>query len=685
MSGIVGIFNLNQQPVDPGHLTQMIAAQAHRGPDGANSWLSGPVGLGHGMLHTTPESLTEQLPLAKGGLAITADARIDNRHQLLPQLGLDTDTSQSIGDSEIILAAYEQWGEQCPEKLLGDFSFVIWDRCKQQIFCARDHFGIKPFYYYQSSDTIAFASEIKALLSLSFVPKQINNQGILDHLTLNLGMKVNSAYENIWRIPPAHTLVISDNKEKTSRQYWSLNPEVEIQMASDADYEAAFLEIFTEAVRCRLRSALPVGSHLSGGLDSSSIVCIARDLLKEAEKPPLHTFSSGYPTVPKSDERDFFDAVIQAGDVVPHYIRVDCTGPLTDHSAMFDYVDEPLIGNGYLTWELNKVVGKHKIRVLLNGFDGDTTISHGMLKLHELALASDWKTLVSEVNQLLQNLDDSESLNIRLHAIHALQQLTSQGKHMEFLRASWALTQSLEQPFYKLVQKYGFKGTKLRRAIFKIRKWRQQSKNNRKTKQKKNLVSAGFVQQIFPKNEAAQCVEKHKASGWPKSVREQQWQSISSGLEAAMEVVDLLSSPYGIEPRYPFMDKRLIEFCLALPAEQKLKNGWTRSILRRAMQDILPEKVQWRNHKTTPNAGFRYGLDEYDAYLINELLQDKENSLKTYVDTDVLRAAYGAFREDRPSANVGIGEVWSAFSLGLWLQKHDKEELKTRKFTGIAN
>ena len=162
MSGIAGLYHLDQHPVVASELCQMIKILAHRGPDSSDTWCQDSIGLGHCMLWTTAESLHEQLPLVKGDLTITADARIDNRDELAQVLSLPDRPLEKIADSEFILAAYEQWGSDCPEHLLGDFAFVIWDGQKLPLFCARDHFGVTPFFYYHRPyKSFAIASEIK--------------------------------------------------------------------------------------------------------------------------------------------------------------------------------------------------------------------------------------------------------------------------------------------------------------------------------------------------------------------------------------------------------------------------------------------------------------------------------------------------------------------------------------------
>ena len=202
MSAIVGMLFADGRPVDPGDLERMTAPLAHRGPDGKGTWLGGRVGLGHLLLTTTPESQNERLPLERDGLTITADARLDNRDELLRAL----DISPAAPDGELILAAYGRWGEACPARLLGDFAFAVWDTRRRILFAARDHFGVKPLYYFCSPGVFAFASELKALLPVPFVPRRLDEERVADYL-LSLGEDTESTfYRDIRRLPPAHTI-----------------------------------------------------------------------------------------------------------------------------------------------------------------------------------------------------------------------------------------------------------------------------------------------------------------------------------------------------------------------------------------------------------------------------------------------------------------------------------------------
>jgi len=197
-------------------------------------------------------------------------------------------------------------GEHCPEHLIGSFAFVIWDADEETAFCARDRFGVKPLYVYSGDDAFAVASEMKALLALPFVSPAVDEVNIGDFLEGTFHDKERTFYQSLRRLPPAHaTTVRGDDTEEW--QYWDLDPTRTISLESDAAYERRFRELFEQAVDCRLRSSGTVGTSLSGGLDSSSITVMARELLPEQQS--LHTFSNVYDDAPSADEREFIESV----------------------------------------------------------------------------------------------------------------------------------------------------------------------------------------------------------------------------------------------------------------------------------------------------------------------------------------------------------------------------------------
>ena len=325
MSGIFGIINLDDAPVERAALARMSEVMMHRGPDGINIWSDAAVGLGHLMLCSTPESLHEKLPWKDplSGYRITADARIDNRIDLIGALDIDKQSARDMPDSQLILATYRKWGEKCIDHLIGDFSFVIWHADSQQLFCARDHMGLRPFYYYYSQKMFVFASSARAVVCASSVPHQVNAGRVADFLVQELeGVnKTCSFFKHVYRMPPAHFGVLKRG-EISFRQYWKPDPQTELQLGSDDEYASAMQEVLTEAIEARLRCHKPVASMLSGGVDSSTVVGICKGARGETYSSAFRTYSGV-----SDDESDCIES---------RHIRM-----MLDHGGLDPFITKP--------------------------------------------------------------------------------------------------------------------------------------------------------------------------------------------------------------------------------------------------------------------------------------------------------------------------------------------------------
>jgi asparagine synthase (glutamine-hydrolysing) len=625
LSAIAGIFFLDDRVVDRLILERMVNVLAHRGRDGAGAWSEGSIGLGHRMLHTTPESLREKLPLANksGNLVLTADARLDNRDELITALGFGRRPREEITDSELIFGAYERWGERCPEKLLGDFTFAIWDRQRQELFCARDHMGVKPFYYYRSDRAFVFASEIKALLCVPGVPRRLNEVRVADYLVPILEDKEITFYQGILRLPSAHSTTV--NRERVSIQpYWSLDPSREVRFRSDEEYAEAFREIFTEAVRCRLRSAFPAGSLLSGGLDSSSIVCVARDLLAE-EECRLHTFSAVFPNVPESDESVFSGAVLAQGGLEPHLVRADRLSPLDDLESILWHNDEVFWApNLYMHWGLYSAADRRGVRILLDGDGGDATVSHGVERLRELALWGRWIALATEIRGLSKHFDVSPWYYLRNHVLIPV----APGP----VRRAWRVARRRTHPPW----------------------WTPST-----------IINPDFARRIG----VAERVRALEGEWWrpTRASREVHWRILTNGLnQYLLELCDKAAAAFAIEPRYPFFDRRLAEFCLALPPDQKLRDGWIRVIVRRALAGSLPEEVRWRGGKGNLGHNLNRNLPAFEQDLLEETISKDSGAIEEYVDVATLRKAYDRYVSQNDLSDAV--KVFTATNLALWLR-----------------
>lgn len=286
MSAICGIVYFNNKNIENDKFEKMMNSISHRGIDRSGKWSTSEVAFGHQMLCITPESLEEKLPYYDTNLrcAITADARIDNREELFKKLEISSHLQKNIPDSILILKSYEKWERECVKHLLGDFVFVIWDAKNNQIFCATDPMGMRSFFYYKDYDKFIFSSEIKGIHATGVERKP--NLKKISRMS-NLGSLIydfeSTFFENIFVMPAAEAMIV--NARGIERyQYWTPDISKRIKLKNEEEYIEAFQDIFLKSVKARTRSAFPVTSLYSGGLDSSAVTAVAGYLLNEKGK-----------------------------------------------------------------------------------------------------------------------------------------------------------------------------------------------------------------------------------------------------------------------------------------------------------------------------------------------------------------------------------------------------------------
>lgn len=626
MSAIAGLLLRDNAPLAIERLHVMVDAQRHRGPDGTHTWGEGPVALGQLMMHSTPEAVFEQLPLVArdGAIALVGDVRLDNRDNLIADLGLGDVPASLIPDGRIVLAAYERWGERCPEHLLGDFAFAIWDARRRAVYCARDHFGVRPLFYYLSDRTFALATEIKGLFALEEVPVRVNELRVAELLTRAVGDQTVTFYEDVSRLAPAHWMLVSASSVRVER-YYQLDPSRELRLASTGAYAEAVRETFIAAVSSRMRCTTKVGAQLSGGMDSSSIACVARNLLRDAGGPPLDTFSAVYDVVSESDEREYIQAVLATGHFDPYLFAADAISPLTEFDDILTAHDEAMWGgNHYLSWQVYKEAQRRGVRVLLDGFDGDNTISHGLGLLTELAEKGRWLRLAKEVRAYSLRSDSPD----------------------------WP------KAYLEWVQRYAV-APALRRV-----------KTTGATSSERATPGA-WARYLRPELiERTGLLERRRAiqRGY-HSDREKQYHAlIDVGESRSLDLLGQSSSAFGVEVRYPYWDKRLVELCLSIPAEQKLHNGWSRMLMRHAMKDILPEKVRWRGGKANYLIAFDTGFRSFEHEQIKRIIFQESDILSPFLDIEALQTTCTRYLNGVNTEEEGL-LIWRAVSLALWLRR----------------
>ena len=591
MSGICGAWAFGG---DHPELRPMLDLLERRGPEGTRSWAEGSVGLGHSLLATTPEALVETLPLTDGGsgCTITADARIDNRDELIAALDLDGG-SRTIGDGELILNAYLKWGDDCPVHLLGDFAFAIWDPREPRLFCARDHMGMRQLIYHHAPGRLfAFATEAEALVANAGVPKRINHGRIADFLDDLEAIDFTSTFfEEVFRLAPAHRLSVSTSGLALGC-YWTLHPGPELRLDSDQAYANAFLDVFKQAVRCRLRSAKPVGLMLSGGLDSNSIAAVAGNEMAAMGRGPLRTFSAVGP-----DDADHESDAIATATRSPQFsstlVRPDEIGEEALQSVR--QCAEPFDAYLVINRALYAAARRSGINVMLDGAGADVVLTAG--------------------NRVAALLGQGK-------IIEAAREARSEA---EFWGPAWPTPKIFLPAAWASVAPAW-----VRRVRRRVAWWIADTKLGMgRTSVSRDLARA------VNQGERRSRARRHLPTDSPADTAYRAQSIRHPNLAVARERYDRTAASFGVEARDPFMDIRLIQFALSLPSVQLQTGGWPKTVVRRAMTGKVSDKIVWMRGK--PHLGWSFTsrlielwaalpMEQVNAGRVKKMLGNKQRS-----------------------------------------------------------
>ncbi|MER9356155.1 lasso peptide isopeptide bond-forming cyclase [Mesorhizobium sp. M0514] len=631
MSGVAGIL-LRQEgrQAAAADIQRMLARMQHRAPDGSSWWIDEGVVLGHAWLNTTDEAGPGPLTMAGGKLAITADCRLDNRDELLARLGI---RDNSVADAVLVMRAYLRWGEACPEHLQGDFAFAIWDGERRQLFCVRDHFGVKPFYYHSSDRRFVFASEIGPILDAGGVDMRISEHQISGFLAGLPDDPQSTAYADIFRLPARHSLTVTGN-QVVLRRYWQIEPSPRPMRADTAE---EFRHLFSQSVRNRMRGTPAVGAMLSGGLDSSSIACVAGLQNAAQQRPRLPTFSLVFEKGSPMDERPFIEAVLGQEQVDGTLISVGNYAPFAEFERILEEQEETFLAPGLsLTRDIYRTAGAKGMKVLLDGHGGDEVVSQGHGHLHELADAGKWMELWRELRSASNTYGDGML-----------------GLYYKFL--------TLYGPAWRVARIKRFAN----RVLGKLRR----HPTGRPATSWRGLINPDLAMRT-------DLVERFRRAGYmPPAVSASEtlthrWLLSNGMVPHAFEVLDKAAANFGVEPRYPFWDKPLVEFCLTLPGAEKLNQGFGRSVLRRAMEGILPPAVQWRRDKIDFTSNLVKGMLGNHRDLLDKVLVKDAARIAPYVNLPEVTAAYGRISSQPEAATLpDVQYVWRSISLSLWLRQ----------------
>jgi len=661
MCGITGILSRQGGQIDPATLLSMTNSIRHRGPDdegyllvdmasgkceqragtgsvsaakelhhsiSASSPDSFSLGLGWRRLSIIDPSPSGHQPMsnADGTVWLIFNGEIYNYIELREQLAVKGYRFRTKTDSEVIIHAYEEWGTECLSRFNGMWGFALWDNRKKTLFCARDRFGVKPLYYFKNDNTFAFASEIKALLIHPGVARRTNDQIVYDYLAYAVIDHTDETFFSaIKQLPPSHYLIADASGRFTVNRYYTLACNDEpgsYDESHNKKFAEQFKELLYDSIKLRLRTDVPLGSCLSGGLDSSTIVCIAnelmfkngvidRSLIGEHQK----TFTAVYDNAALT-EKPFVDRVIARTNAEPHFVRPDGKLLWEELRKVVYHQDEPFNSTSvYAQWNVMRLASEHKVTVLLDGQGGD-----------ELLGGYAWHTPIYH-SQLLRRA----RLGALLNELAGTRSVTN-------------------LPVYRqLVALLGKTG--------------------------RDFLPLSAYQQIVP-GIALMDPEFSSIHGKKSTVVEKRNDNLQARLlqeETAFNLQQLLhyedrnSMAFSIEARVPFVDYRVVEYGMSIPVSYKIHNGWSKYPLRSAGEGILPKEIQWRKDKmgfVTPQNEWMVGL----LPAIRSFLRDEPLRSRRFFDQPGLQKR---LHSDPPS--IAYPVLWQILNLEMWMRVFDVE------------
>lgn len=624
MCGIAGIAFLNKE-VSKNTLINMNRAIAHRGPDGEGYHIDGNIGLAHKRLSIIDlEGGRQPMTNEDETIWITYNGEIYNYFELRQELIQKGHKIKTYSDTEVIIHAYEEYGDECLEKFNGMFAFVIWDSNKGEIFAARDRFGVKPFYYYKDKEKFIFASEIKSILASELVKKEVNYEGINDYIVFQFTLGKKTLFKKIYKLEPGFCLKLDVNNEMNLKlkRYWDLTFNYDTYHTEDY-FVDKLMYLIGDATKIRLRSDVPLGSHLSGGLDSSTVVCLASEFLG---KNGLKTFTGAFREGKEYDETEYAKIVSRFANTEYHEVMPNSEDFQHTIEELIYYLDEPGAGPGvFPQYFVSKLASEH-VKVVLGGQGGDE-IFMGYARYLVAYLEECIKGAIYQTA-------DKDKYAVSLDSI--IPNLPMLKTYQPMLQNFWKEGLFAEQDarYYHLIDR-----SEGMRQLF-----------NPEILDYEGYSTFESFREIFNKEDAHSYVNK------------MMYFDIKSSLPALLQVEDRTSMAVGIESRLPLLDYRIAELLATIPPIVKFKGGKSKALFKDAIKNIIPSEILNRKDKM----GFPVPLVQWYGgplkdYVREILLSERTKNRGIYNIEEVEKE----INKEGKFSRV----IWGLLCLELWFRK----------------
>lgn len=625
MCGIAGILSLQGRPIAQlqRKLAVMSSLLAHRGPDGEGYWVHRDehVGFAHRRLSVI-DLLTGSQPMTSGEQnTVTYNGEVYNYRELRCELG--TETFATTSDTEAVLGAYRRWGRGCVEHLRGMFAFAIWDEARQSCFAARDRFGMKPFYYAIVGEELIFASEIKAILPL-LPAVETDLGGLRDYLAFQFCMDGKTLFKGVHELPPAHTLRVEDGRVSVER-YWEVWYELDWNHTSRY-FEERLRELLDESVALHLRSDVPVGSYLSGGLDSSAVAVLASRLVPDG----IDAFTGRFDLGPKFDETPYARMAADAAAIRLHETTITPSDFIDNIRSVVYHLDQPVAGPGALPQYIVSKHAREHLKVVLGGQGGDELFG-GYARY-----------LVAYFEQCFKAAIDGtmDSGNFVVSYESILPNLTALRDYKPMLQEFWrdGMFEEMDRRYFRLINR----ATTLTDEI--------------------NWDMLGD----YSPYETFRSVFNAENAGSGSYFDRMTHFDFKTLLPALLHVEDRVSMAHGLESRLPFLDHPLVEIAATIPADVKFEGGQMKRVLKAALRHIVPSAIIERTDKMGfPTPVVEWAKGEARDF-VHDVLATQRARNRDLVDN---RKVLARLDEE---ATFGRS-FWGLFTLELWQQEfHDR-------------
>lgn len=619
MCGFVGVINKNNEEVNSNFLRKMAVTIHHRGPDEDGIFIENNVGFFHKRLSIIDLS-TGQQPMAYKNFTIVYNGEIYNYIELRNELIKKNHEFKTTSDTEVILHLYEEYGNDFVNQLNGMFAFIIYDKTKNELFIARDHFGIKPLYWYQDDKKILFASEIKALLAHPDITAEPDKNNLCEYLTFQFILGKGTMFNNISKVQAGHYITINLASWKIDEtKYWVPNFKTD-HFHTEEYFIAELQKILDETISQQLRSDVPLGTYLSGGLDSSLVTIMAAKFLNK----PFKAFSGAFNEGPEFNELEY--ARIAADAAHAELIEVYPTEQefIDLLPKLIYHLDEPVAGPGLFPQYIVANVASKHVKVILGGQGGDE-IFGGYARYMVAYLEQALKGAINESNEEAEHI---------VSLISILPNLPSLKQYIPMMKGFWKADafEPMDRRYYNLL----------------------------------NRMST--VSQFLHPDIAQNCKDELIFDKFSSYFNDPDTKSyfnkmthfdMQGSLPGLLQVEDRVSMSVSIESRVPLLDRRIVDLISRMPAGMKFKGGEMKYLLKKTVNNIIPEKIMKRKDKM----GFPVPLHLWSKNKGKEFIMDIMLSKKAK-ERNIVNPKH---IENIITAEQPFGRgLWGLLSLELW-------------------